>query len=146
MAINKVTMKDPNGGGKVLIDLTSDTVTPEELLTGITAHDKTGKAIVGTRSENMLTMTAVPLNTVDLINKYHDQYSADLPDDTWYRYMTNHRVSGGKLGGGRWYVEGVKSTKDWEWQMARTYMTLEYGGLCFRVKQSGVWQPWVKIQ
>ena len=41
--INKVTFS-----GRTLIDLTSDTVTAETLLEGITAHDKSGKPIVGT--------------------------------------------------------------------------------------------------
>ena len=34
--------------GKVLIDLTGDTVTAETLLAGVTAHDKTGTQITGT--------------------------------------------------------------------------------------------------
>lgn len=34
--------------GETLIDLTSDTVTPETLLKGQTAHDKAGNIIVGT--------------------------------------------------------------------------------------------------
>lgn len=41
--INKVVY-----GGKTLIDLTSDTVTAENLHTGITAHDKSGAVITGT--------------------------------------------------------------------------------------------------
>lgn len=43
MAVNKVVYS-----GKTLIDLSSDTVTPETLAKGVTAHDKTGAAIVGT--------------------------------------------------------------------------------------------------
>lgn len=43
MAISKVVY-----GGSTLVDLTSDTVTPETLLTGVTAHDKSGALIVGT--------------------------------------------------------------------------------------------------
>lgn len=43
MAINKIIY-----GGETLIDLTEDTVTPETLAKGATAHDKTGAAIVGT--------------------------------------------------------------------------------------------------
>lgn len=35
-------------GERVLIDLTDDTVTPETLLEGETAHDRTGAEIVGT--------------------------------------------------------------------------------------------------
>ena len=35
-------------GSTVLIDLTADTVTPEKILTGFTAHDQSGAAITGT--------------------------------------------------------------------------------------------------
>ena len=42
MAINKVIY-----GGRTLIDLTSDTITPDKLAKDITAHDKSGAAIVG---------------------------------------------------------------------------------------------------
>ena len=41
--INKVVF-----GGETLIDLTGDSVTPETLATGTTAHDKSGAPIVGT--------------------------------------------------------------------------------------------------
>lgn len=50
--INKVTFS-----GRTLIDLTSDTVTAETLLEGITAHDKSGRPIVGT-------LVCEPENTV----------------------------------------------------------------------------------
>lgn len=43
MAINKVIY-----GGRTLIDLTGDTVTPDKLLKDTTAHDKSGAAVVGT--------------------------------------------------------------------------------------------------
>lgn len=43
MAINKVEY-----GGKTLIDLTEDTVTPETLVEGETAHDASGNRITGT--------------------------------------------------------------------------------------------------
>ena len=42
MAINKVIY-----GGRTLMDLTADTVTAEDLLLGVTAHDKSGAQIVG---------------------------------------------------------------------------------------------------
>lgn len=42
MAINKVEY-----GGNTLIDLTSDSVNPESLLSGVTAHDKSGNLITG---------------------------------------------------------------------------------------------------
>ena len=43
MANNKVQLSD----GTVLLDLTGDTVTPETLAAGITAHDAAGNPIVG---------------------------------------------------------------------------------------------------
>lgn len=43
MAVNKVEY-----AGKVLLDLTEDTVTPENLLAGAVAHDSSGQRIVGT--------------------------------------------------------------------------------------------------
>lgn len=44
MANNKVQLSD----GTALLDLTGDTVTPETLLSGVTAHDAAGNSIVGT--------------------------------------------------------------------------------------------------
>lgn len=43
MAINKVVY-----GTTVLVDLTADTVSANDLLTGVTAHDKSGNSIMGT--------------------------------------------------------------------------------------------------
>lgn len=43
MAISKVVY-----GGTTLIDLTSDTITEDKLLTGVTAHGKDGEPITGT--------------------------------------------------------------------------------------------------
>ena len=38
-------------GGRTLVDLTNDTVTPETLAEGVTAHDASGKKITGTYVE-----------------------------------------------------------------------------------------------
>ena len=43
MENNKVQLSD----GTVLIDLTGDTVAPDKLLSGVTAHAKSGTPIVG---------------------------------------------------------------------------------------------------
>lgn len=48
MAVNKVTY-----GGKTLVDLTSDSVSPDKLAAGVTAHDKSGNKITGTMSANV---------------------------------------------------------------------------------------------
>ena len=45
MAVNKVALND-----EIVIDLTGDTVTPETLDTGITAHNASGNVITGTRA------------------------------------------------------------------------------------------------
>lgn len=45
MAINKVVY-----GGNTLIDLTGDTVTADKMLSGATAHDKSGEPVTGTCS------------------------------------------------------------------------------------------------
>jgi hypothetical protein len=47
MAINKVVVNTENGS-ETLIDLTKDSVTPSDLVEGVTAHDASGTPIVGT--------------------------------------------------------------------------------------------------
>lgn len=47
MAVNKVVYNTENGA-EVLIDLTNDSVTPETLAEGATAHDASGNTITGT--------------------------------------------------------------------------------------------------
>lgn len=49
MAVNKVVVNTENGA-ETLIDLTSDSVTSETLVKGVTAHDASGEEIVGTLS------------------------------------------------------------------------------------------------
>lgn len=53
MAINKVIY-----GSNTLIDLTPDSVTPETLQQGITAHDKSGEIITGTSTKDSDTSDA----------------------------------------------------------------------------------------
>lgn len=45
-------------GGEVLIDLTQDSVTPETLAAGKTAHDKAGNQITGTNTNDVDSSTA----------------------------------------------------------------------------------------
>lgn len=49
MAANKIVLAT----GEVPIDLTSDTVTPEKLAKGATAHDKSGEIITGTNTNDV---------------------------------------------------------------------------------------------
>lgn len=46
MGVNKVVMNTPNGE-ETIIDLTSDSVTPETLAEGVTAHDASGEVVTG---------------------------------------------------------------------------------------------------
>ena len=45
-------------GDEVLIDLTADTITAEDLKEGVTAHDKSGAAITGTNTKDAITADA----------------------------------------------------------------------------------------
>lgn len=56
-------------GGNVLIDLTGDTVTPDKILTGITAHDKSGAAIVGTCARDVDSTDATVAEAEILVGK-----------------------------------------------------------------------------
>ena len=62
---NKVVLSD----GTVLIDLTADTVTAAKLLTGYTAHDKSGAAINGACDFDADTSDANALASEILLNK-----------------------------------------------------------------------------
>lgn len=53
MSINKIIF-----GGETLIDLTADTITPDKLDKGITAHDKSGATITGTSTKDSDTQDA----------------------------------------------------------------------------------------
>ena len=56
-------------GGNVLIDLTADTVSADKLLSGITAHDKSGEIIAGTCTYDSDTQDATVAVAEMLIGK-----------------------------------------------------------------------------
>ena len=56
MAVNKVEIN-----GKTIVDLTKDTVTPENLLSGVTAHNAAGEAIIGTYVPKTMTVDGTTL-------------------------------------------------------------------------------------
>lgn len=96
-------------------------------------------------AQHSYTMTPVFLGTVEEINNYHDNYSRDLPNNTYYRYMASNTVGGGQLGNATWYVEGLKSSNSYEWQLARTYLSLANGGMRYRSKWNGAWGEWTSL-
>lgn len=58
MAVNKVEVN-----GETKLDLTQDTVTPDTLLSGVTAHDAAGNPIVGTGDGSNLTVAFTTAST-----------------------------------------------------------------------------------
>ena len=69
MAVNKVVIND-----KTAIDLTGDTVTPSDLVEGVTAHDATGMQITGTRPATSGTNTSDATATASDIAKGKTAY------------------------------------------------------------------------
>lgn len=81
-------------------------------------------------------------NTESNIDNFYNNFSASLPEYTWYRGTVSHGVIHSILGGGTWYLEGYKTTAYYEWQCIRSYS--ETGIRMFaRSKYDGTWKPWV---
>ena len=82
MAVNKVVYD-----GDTLIDLTGDTVTPETLAAGATAHDKAGNPIVGT----MASGGSADYNAIYPVNSIKMWYDNDDHSNylgfTWVRCL-----------------------------------------------------------
>ena len=69
MAVNKVVIND-----NTVLDLTGDTVTPSDLVEGVTAHDATGMQITGTRPATSGTDTSDATATAGDIAKGRTAY------------------------------------------------------------------------
>lgn len=90
-------------------------------------------------------MTTTSFSNEEQINVFYDDYSADFAQRTKYEALVFHNISHSILGGGLYYLSGLKNNEEYEWQEARSYVS---GGpiTCFaRSKITGVWTPWVKI-
>lgn len=70
-----ITYNKVSFAGKTLIDLTGDTVTADKILSGYTAHDKSGKKITGTF------MSDLPLG-FDIEGTIEDDNGNTLFDDS----------------------------------------------------------------
>ncbi len=94
MAVNKVSAL-----GKILIDLTSDTVTEEAIVEGYTAHDASGNAITGSLSDATATkhglMSADDKVKLDAMNQEADDLlscSTQLTDSGIQQTLGDGRV------------------------------------------------------
>lgn len=86
--VNKIVF-----GKDVLIDLTSDTVTPQTLIENVKAHNRKGEIISGTivdRGNSNVEITS--LTTFDTIPEgyYNGQGSISLVDDTLKKYLSEN--------------------------------------------------------
>ena len=85
--------------GTVLIDLTADTVTPEKLLLGETAHDASGAVITGTMRNRLITPIAF-----DYMMGYND-------NGTWkYQDSVNNHSDVYEVEEGRRYILSLGPT------------------------------------
>lgn len=92
-------------GGDVLIDLTSDTITPEDLASGKTAHDKSGAPITGT-------------NTYDADTSDANAVAAEILS-TKTAYVNGNKVTGSMPNRGA--VTGIISTKEQQYTIPQGY-------------------------
>ena len=95
MGVNKVVMNTENGE-VVLMDLTGDSVTPETLAEGATAHDAAGNLIRGVMTQvgGVAQLTPEFVNSIEECTDTSKMYV--LPDGFIYAYMlTEKEVSSG---------------------------------------------------
>ena len=79
MAVNKVTMNTPDGE-QTLIDLTGDSVTPETLAKGATAHNAAGEQIVGTMPTTAVLYTEQTLTEAQMAQARQNIGLGGVPD------------------------------------------------------------------
>ncbi len=84
MAVNKVVID-----GVTAIDLTNDTVSAEKLLKGITAHDSSGKQIVGTMGSDSL--LPKPYALTDF---WDFTQNVDTDRNSWKSLMSEKAITG----------------------------------------------------
>ena len=111
MTVNKVEY-----AGKVLLDLTEDTVTADKLVSGVIAHDKTGAKIVGTLEDvgdgkyiwkkhigKVWDVTTTHLGTTAPSDYSYHKYGNYIVADDGYFLLKGNADS---LGNGYSYIKG----------------------------------------
>ena len=106
MAVNKVVL-----GDQTLIDLTADSVTPDKLFKGITAHNMKGESIVGTMEGG-----STPSEPSDNTAVIFADYDGNLIDTwTWDEVATKTALptppahTGLVFEGWNWTLEDIKT-------------------------------------
>ena len=70
--------------GKILIDLTGDTVTPETLTKGVTAHDASGSVIVGTNDGSDFVADVLNGTATEIINDKVEKIPQGFQENSQY--------------------------------------------------------------
>lgn len=100
MAVNKVVIND-----KTVLDLTGDTVTPSDLVEGVTAHDATGMQITGTRPATSGTDTSDATATAKDIARGKTAYvQGEKVTGTLYEYVKGKKLEMWVSAGGSQYL------------------------------------------
>ena len=88
MGISKVEINNADGTKNVLVDLTSDTVTANDLAEGITAHGANGELVTGNLKENNLHSNSVTVGEYVTMSNNYVKLSGEAKYDTIIRQGT----------------------------------------------------------
>ena len=100
MAVNKVVIND-----KTVLDLTGDTVTPSDLVEGVTAHDATGMQITGNRPATSGTDTSDATAAASDIARGKTAYvQGEKVTGTLSEYVKGEKLEKWALAGGSQYL------------------------------------------
>ena len=81
--------------GETILDLTADTITPDKLVSGITAHDKSGAQIIGTLVASAASDNNVEAYAIDPTNPVVSFKSSGTINVYGYGYATSSSGWGG---------------------------------------------------
>ena len=88
MGISKVEINNADGTKNVLVDLTSDTVTANDLAEGITAHGANGELVTGNLKENNLHSNSTTVGKYVTMPNNYVKLSGEAKYDTIIRQGT----------------------------------------------------------
>lgn len=88
MGISKVEINNADGTKNVLVDLTSDTVTANDLAEGITAHGANGELVTGNLKENKLHSNSTTVGKYITASNNYVKLSGEAKYDTIIRQGT----------------------------------------------------------
>lgn len=138
MGVNRVDLST----GETLIDLTGDTVTPETMIKGVTAHNSAGEPIEGefdpdiyqTKEDgNLKTPESTIVDAINGLNNDRDILMAWY-DENHYVKMTGSFTA---TNSGGTYEIGSSITSTFTWSFSKLPTTLTVGGVSKTPTQTG---------